>query len=57
LAGRGAYLHASRSCWKKGLKGPLEAALKVNLTPDDVQRLQQYMLALDDEPSGGGDGG
>jgi len=57
LAGRGAYLHASRSCWKKGLKGPLEAALKVNLTPDDVQRLQQYMLTLDDEPSGGNDGG
>jgi predicted RNA-binding protein YlxR (DUF448 family) len=57
LAGRGAYLHASRSCWKKGLKGPLEAALKVDLTPDDKQRLQQYMLTLDDEPSGGNDGG
>jgi len=57
LAGRGAYLHASLSCWKKGLKGPLSSALKVDLTPDDMQRLQQYMLTLNDEPSGGNDGG
>ena len=29
-AGRGAYLHAQRSCWERGLKGPLAHALKSN---------------------------
>ena len=51
LAGRGAYLHNRRSCWEKGLKGPLEQALKTTLTADDTQRLHQFMLTLpvDDE--------
>jgi predicted RNA-binding protein YlxR (DUF448 family) len=57
LAGRGAYLHASRSCWEKGLKGSLASALKVDLTPDDLPRLQQFMLTLDEGPSGGNEGG
>jgi len=51
LAGRGAYLHNRRSCWEKGLKGPLAHALKNTLTNDDIQHLQQYMQTLpeDDE--------
>lgn len=57
LAGRGAYLHASRSCWEKSLKGSLASALKVDLTPDDLQRLQRFMLTLDEGPSGGNEGG
>jgi predicted RNA-binding protein YlxR (DUF448 family) len=46
LAGRGAYLHSARSCWEKGLKGSLAHALKMNLTPDDLERLRQFMQAL-----------
>jgi predicted RNA-binding protein YlxR (DUF448 family) len=55
LAGRGAYLHNRRSCWEKGLKGPLEHALKTTLTDDDAQRLRQLMLSLpkDDEEDTG----
>ncbi len=46
LAGRGAYLHNARSCWEKGLKGPLAHALKMDLTPDDLERLRQFMQTL-----------
>jgi predicted RNA-binding protein YlxR (DUF448 family) len=46
LSGRGAYLHNRRSCWEKGLKGPLAHALKTTLTTDDTQRLHQYMQSL-----------
>ena len=46
LSGRGAYLHNLRPCWEKGLKGPLANALKVKLTPDDLDRLRQFMQTL-----------
>ena len=46
LAGRGAYLHNVRSCWEKGLKGSLAHALKTELMPDDLVRLQQFMQTL-----------
>jgi uncharacterized protein len=46
LAGRGAYLHDRRSCWERGLKGPLAHALKVTLTPEDVDHLRQFMQSL-----------
>lgn len=49
LAGRGVYLHNRRSCWEKGLKGPLAHALKNTLTIDDIQHLQQYMQTLPEE--------
>ena len=49
LAGRGAYLHNIRSCWEKGLKGPLAHALKVNLTPNDLDRLRQFVETLPKE--------
>jgi hypothetical protein len=51
LAGRGAYLHNSRPCWEKGLKGPLAHALKIEMTREDVERLRQYLATLDDEPT------
>ena len=51
LAGRGAYLHNSRPCWEKGLKGALAHALKIELTREDMERLRQYMATLDQEPS------
>jgi hypothetical protein len=49
LAGRGAYLHNRRSCWEKGLKGPLAHALKVTLTPADLEHLRQFTLTLPEE--------
>jgi predicted RNA-binding protein YlxR (DUF448 family) len=49
LAGRGAYLHNVRLCWEKGLKGPLAHALKVNLAPDDLDRLRQFMQTLPED--------
>jgi uncharacterized protein len=49
MAGRGAYLHNVRSCWEKGLKGPLAHALKVELTPNDLDSLRQFMQTLPEE--------
>jgi predicted RNA-binding protein YlxR (DUF448 family) len=46
LAGRGAYLHEIRSCWDKGLRGSLEKALKVELTPEERVRLMSYAVSL-----------
>jgi hypothetical protein len=46
LAGRGAYLHDRRSCWERGLKGPLAHALKVTLSPEEMDRLRQFMQSL-----------
>ncbi len=46
LAGRGAYLHDRRSCWEKGLKGGLAAALKTNLSIPDRQYLETFMAGL-----------
>ena len=49
MAGRGAYLHNVRNCWEKGLKGPLAHALKVNLMPNDLDRLHQFMQTLPED--------
>jgi predicted RNA-binding protein YlxR (DUF448 family) len=49
LAGRGAYLHNVRTCWEKGLKGPLAHALKMNLTADDLDHLRQFMQTLPED--------
>jgi predicted RNA-binding protein YlxR (DUF448 family) len=57
LAGRGAYLHNRRSCWEKGLKGPLSHALKITLTPDDSQRLRQFMQTLSEDQEDFGEKG
>ena len=46
LNGRGAYLHDQRSCWEKGLKGSLSAALKTAITAADLNSLRQYMESL-----------
>jgi uncharacterized protein len=51
LAGRGAYLHDSRSCWERGMKGSLAGALRVVLARDDLERLQEYIQTLPDERS------
>ncbi len=51
LPGRGAYLHDKRSCWERGLKGPLAQALKVELSTRDRETLLAFMAELpSDEP-------
>ena len=44
--GRGAYLHNKRSCWERGLKGPLAHALKTELTDADRALLEEFMHTL-----------
>lgn len=48
-AGRGAYVHNSRSCWEKALKGPINHALRVEMTAEDRQRLNEYVSGLPEE--------
>ena len=57
LSGRGAYLHNIRTCWEKGLKGPLAHALKANLTPEDMDRLRQFMQTLPEDAGETGEQG
>ena len=49
LAGRGAYLHNKRSCWERGLKGPLAHALKTELTAEQLEVLKTFLATLPDE--------
>jgi len=51
-SGRGAYLHAQKSCWERALKGALANALKIELTEQDREYLRGYMATLpeDDAP-------
>ncbi len=46
LAGRGAYLHDQRSCWKIGLKGSLANALKTELNEQDRSTLESFLETL-----------
>jgi hypothetical protein len=46
LAGRGAYLHDRKSCWDRGLKGPLSHALKTSLTSEEHDRLSAFATTL-----------
>jgi uncharacterized protein len=48
-SGRGAYLHHRRSCWERGLKGPLAHALKTTLTDQDLERLKTYQATLPED--------
>ncbi len=49
MNGRGAYVHDRKSCWERSLKGALANALKVSLTAEDRQRLEDYMASLPEE--------
>jgi len=49
MNGRGAYLHNHKSCWERGLKGALASALRVTLTAEDRQRLENYMASLPED--------
>jgi predicted RNA-binding protein YlxR (DUF448 family) len=45
-AGRGAYVHAIRKCWEQAIKGPINAALRVELTAEDREKLKEFMATL-----------
>ncbi|HNR02908.1 MAG TPA: YlxR family protein [Anaerolineaceae bacterium] len=45
-AGRGAYVHNIRACWEQALKGPINHALRMEITPSDRERLLDYMNQL-----------
>lgn len=45
-AGRGAYVHNIRSCWQQALKGPINHALRTEITMEDRQRLAEYISQL-----------
>jgi len=47
--GRGAYLHNQRSCWERGLKGPLAHALKTELSSQDYDRLKAFVMTLPED--------
>ncbi|MBN1145999.1 MAG: YlxR family protein [Anaerolineales bacterium] len=49
MPGRGAYLHDSRSCWERGLKGALAHALKTELMDKDRENLLAFMATLPEE--------
>jgi predicted RNA-binding protein YlxR (DUF448 family) len=48
-AGRGAYLHAVRSCWERGMKGALANALKTQFTDQDRETLLTFLAGLPEE--------
>jgi predicted RNA-binding protein YlxR (DUF448 family) len=47
LAGRGAYLCRTRTCWNTALNSSrLSAALKTTLTPDELTALRAFAAGL-----------
>ncbi len=47
--GRGAYVHADPDCWAAAMKGSLAHALKVNISDEERQNLDQAMNNMFDE--------
>ena len=47
INGRGAYLHQDPACWERGLKDKLARALRVQVTPKDLQALAAYAAGLE----------
>lgn len=45
--GRGAYLHRTRTCWEKALKGAtISHALKITPAKEDLEALRAFGMAL-----------
>lgn len=44
--GRGAYVHAQRSCWEAALRGGLAHALKAPLSDDDRRALETFAMTM-----------
>jgi len=56
VAGRGAYVHDTRACWEKALRGPINQALRTEISMEDFEKLQQFIQQLPpdgpDHPNG-----
>ncbi len=53
MAGRGAYVHPSRSCWVQVTEGRrLDQALRTRLSPEDRQRIADFMATLPETETG-----
>lgn len=51
LAGRGAYIHPTRTCWERVLAGnQISQALRMRLSADNRAALQTFAETLPDEP-------
>ena len=51
--GRGAYLCRSKPCWTEALQRKrIGSALRVNLSPEDVARIESFVEGLPDEDVG-----
>jgi predicted RNA-binding protein YlxR (DUF448 family) len=50
--GRGAYVHADPGCWAAAMKGSLANALKVAISDEEQENLDQAMNNLFDEQNG-----
>ena len=49
LAGRGAYLHHSRSCWERALGGAtIGKALRMSPNSGDIESLRRYFETIPD---------
>lgn len=57
LAGRGSYLHNSRDCWERGLKGALANALKTNINDEERAKFEEFMNTLPQDAERTGDRG
>ena len=55
LTGRGAYLHAQKTCWNRGIQGALASALRTELSANDLERLREYAKNLSDTPGDPGE--
>jgi predicted RNA-binding protein YlxR (DUF448 family) len=50
--GRGAYIHPTRQCWEKALKGgTIKNALKITPVPEDAEALRDFGKGLPAEES------
>ena len=50
VSGRGAYLHPTRSCWAQVMETRrLDQALRTKISPEDRQKLVEFVAALPDD--------
>jgi uncharacterized protein len=53
LAGRGAYIHGTRTCWNRVLEGNrLNQALRIPIKPEDRAMLSAFAATLPDDEGG-----
>jgi predicted RNA-binding protein YlxR (DUF448 family) len=51
LNGRGAYIHTTKECWERALKGSLAKALRTDISEQDKAYLLGYIANLPENTS------